>query len=401
MHPLDGIKILDFTRLLPGEYCSQLLADFGAEVIKIEDTGKGDYGRWVHPMICGTMIDETVSAYFASLNRNKKSIKLNMKDPAGKDIFLKLAKDADVVLESFRPGVMDRLGVGYETLKKINPGLIYCALSGYGQDGPYKFVPGHDCNYLAIAGVLGMQGERGGPPILSGVQIADVSGGGQNSIQGILLALLARTKTGRGQFVDISMLDGAVAFLAQHAGNFFGDGKEPRRSEMNLNGGYACFRVYRAGDGKYMVLGALEEKFWEQFCIAVNKEVLINEQFAPLERQLEIAAELQTLFEQKSCAEWIEFFKTVDTCITAVNGLKEAFEDPQVIHRKMIQTLTYKTKDGKEMTIRQVGVPIKLSETPGTLRSGPPRFGEHTDEVLAGIGYTPAEIAVLHEKGVC
>jgi len=400
MHPLDGIKIIDLTRLLPGEYCSMMLADFGADVIKVEDTGRGDYGRWAHPMICDTMMEDSISAYFMVLNRNKKSMKLNLKSAAGKDIFLKLAKDADVVLESFRPGVMDRLGVGYEDLKKINPGIIYCALSGYGQDGPYKFMAGHDMNYLAIAGVLGMQGVRGGPPILSGVQMADVCGGGQMCIQGILLALLARVKNGKGQFVDISMLDGAVSLLAQHAGNFFGDGKEPRRGEMNLNGGYACINIYRAGDGKYIVLAALEEKFWEQFCIGIKRENLINDQFAGPERQLEIIAELQEIIGQKSCVEWIEYFKKFDTCITAVNELKDAFQDPQVLHRQMIRPFTYQSRDG-EKTIQQLGIPIKLSETPGTLRMGPPRFGEHTDEILADLGYSAEEITSFHKNGIC
>jgi crotonobetainyl-CoA:carnitine CoA-transferase CaiB-like acyl-CoA transferase len=245
-----------------------------------------------------------------------------------------------------------------------------------------------------------MQGVRNGPPIMSGVQMADVCGGGQMSFQGILLALLARGKTGKGQFVDISMLDAAVSLLAQHAGNFFGDGKEPRRSEINLNGGFACFNIYRTADGKYIVLAALEEKFWEQFCIAVKKENLIREQYADASRQLEIFAEIQQIFEQKPCAEWVEFFKKVDTCVTAVNNLKEAFEDPQVLHRKMIQTLTYESKDGKK-AIKQLGIPIKLSETPGSLRTGPPRFGEHTDEILASLGYPAEKIEAFHKKGVC
>jgi crotonobetainyl-CoA:carnitine CoA-transferase CaiB-like acyl-CoA transferase len=398
--PLDGIKILDLTRLLPGEYCSLLLADFGADVIKVEDMGRGDYARWIHPMICDTMVEETISAYFMVLNRNKKSIRLNLKAPEGKEIFLKLAGECDVVLESFRPGVMEKLGVGYSTLSKINPGIIYCALSGYGQDGPYRDTPGHDINYLAIAGVLGMQGLSGGPPVLSGVQMADVCGGGQMSIAGILLALIARGRTGKGQFVDIAMLDGAVSLLAQHAGNFFGNGKEPRRGEMNLNGGYACFNIYRCKDGKYIVLAALEEKFWAEFCIGAGRENLIEEQYAELDRQKEIIAELQTFFGGKSCGEWIDYFKKFDTCVTAVNGLQEAFTDPQVLHRGMVRSFTYPGKDG-DMTIRQLGIPIKLSMTPGTMRTGPPGFGEHTDEILSRLGYTAEEIESFHKNGIC
>ncbi|MGC9964406.1 MAG: CaiB/BaiF CoA-transferase family protein [Syntrophobacteraceae bacterium] len=400
MLPLDGIKVIDLTRLLPGEYCSLMLADFGADVIKVEDTGRGDYARWTHPMICDTMVDDTISAYFMVLNRNKMSMRVNLKAPEGKEIFLKLTRDADVVLESFRPGVMDRLGVGYRSLQQINPEIIYCALSGYGQDGPYKDLPGHDINYLAIAGVLGMQGLPGGPPVLSGVQMADICGGGQNSFAGILLALLARGKTGKGQFVDISMLDGAVSLLGQHAGNFFGNAIEPQRGRMNLNGGYACFNVYRAGDGKYLVLAALEEKFWAEYCRAIGKEALIDEQYADLMRQTEIAAELQTIFDRKPCDEWIEYFKQFDTCVTAVNEFKDAFCDPQVLHRKMIQSLTYQSPDG-EKTIKQLGIPIKLSDTPGSLRTGPPRLGQHTDEILAGLGYSAKDIELLHQKGVC
>jgi len=261
-------------------------------------------------------------------------------------------------------------------------------------------VPGHDSNYLAIAGVLGMQGVKGGPPVMSGVQMADVCGGGQMCISGILLALLARSKTGKGQFVDISMLDGAISLLAQHAGNFFGDGKEPRRGEMNLNGGYACYNIYRTGDGKYLVLGALEEKFWVEFCKAIGREELIDEQYADLSRQAAMAAELQTMFLRKPCAEWIEFFKQVDTCITAINGLKEAFSDPQVLHRKMIETLTYGEK-GREKTIYQLGFPVKLSDTPATMRTAPPGYGEHTAEVLEHLGYSPDEIQALYGKGIC
>jgi crotonobetainyl-CoA:carnitine CoA-transferase CaiB-like acyl-CoA transferase len=196
------------------------------------------------------------------------------------------------------------------------------------------------------------------------------------------------------------MLDGALSLLAQHAGNFFGDGIEPRRGRMNLNGGYACFRVYRAGDGKYLVLAALEEKFWAEYCRAVEREHLIDEQYADLDRQEEIAAELQTIFDQKSCDEWIAYFRRFDTCVTAVNEFKEAFRDPQVLHRKMIQSLTYQSPDGVK-TIKQVGIPIKLSETPGSLRTGPPRFGQHTDEILTGLGYSNKDIELFHQKNVC
>jgi len=257
------------------------------------------------------MIDDTISAYFAVLNRNKKSMKLNLKGTQGKNIFLKLVERADVVFESFRPGVMDRLGVGYADLRKVNPRIIYCALTGYGQDGPYRDLPGHDINYLAIAGILSMQGIKRGKPILSGIQVADLAGGAHMAIMGILLALMAREKTGFGQFVDISMLDGAVSLLAQHAGNFFGNGKEPRRGELNLNGGFACYNIYQAKDGKYMVLAALEDKFWAEFCRAVGREDLIAQHIADLDEQEKIIEEVQEIFATRNCDDWVDFFKNM------------------------------------------------------------------------------------------
>lgn len=395
MLPLEGVKVLDLSRLLPGEFCSMLLGDFGAEIIKVEDTVRGDYCRWNDPMFTDTMMDDTISAYFAVLNRNKKSIKLNLKHPLGREALLKLAADADVVLESFRPGVMDRLGVGYDTLRDINPRIIYCAITGYGQNGPYRDKAGHDLNYLAIAGVLGMQGIRNGKPVMSGVQIADIGGGVLMAFSGILLALMARSQTGKGQLVDIAMLDGAVSWLAQHAGNFWGNGKEPRRGEMNLNGGHACYNVYRAKDGKYLALGSLEEKFWTEFCSAVGREDLVKDHLAGLERQAELIMEVQEIFEQKTSAEWVKLFENYDTCVTPVNELKDVFADPQVVHRKMVEKFTYRDKEGSEKTLYQLGIPIKLSDTPGSMRLGPPQYGEHTYEILTELGYSREAIVEM------
>lgn len=400
MLPLEGITVLDLTRLLPGPYCSQFLGDYGAEVIKIEDTANGDYCRWKHPLFTDAMLDDSLSAYFVALNRNKKSIKLNLKAEKGKEVFCKLAEKSDVILEGFRPGVMDNLGLGYNALKKINKRIIYCALTGYGQDGPYKDMAGHDINYLAIAGVLGMQGVKNGRPMLAGIQIADLAGGALMALIGILLAVLARKKTEEGQFVDISMLDGAVSLLAQHAGNYFGDGKEPRRGELNLNGGYACYNVYKAKDGRYMALGALEEKFWAEFCKAVNREDLIDKQLVSSDEQDTLMVEVQDIFSTKNSGEWLEYFKSYDTCVTLVNELKEVFQDKQVLHRNM-----YKKEPvflhGQEKLVEVLGSPIKMSGSPAQFRTQPPKYGEHTRQILQELGYDKVEISKMFEAGVC
>ncbi len=400
MLPMEGITVLDLTRLLPGPYCSQFLGDYGACVIKVEDTAKGDYSRWKHSLFTDFVYDDSRSAYFVALNRNKKSIKLNLKAEKGKEVFRRLAEKSDVILEGFRPGVMDNLGLGYDALKAINKRIIYCALTGYGQDGPYKNVAGHDINYLAIAGVLGMQGIKNGRPMLAGIQIADLAGGALMALSGILLALLARQKTGEGQFVDIAMLDGAVSLLAQHAGNYFGDGREPRRGELNLNGGYACYNVYQAKDGRYIALGALEEKFWAEFCKAVQREDLIDRQLSGLDEQDALIKEVQDIFSTRNSGEWLEHFKKFDTCVTLVNELKEVFQDKQVLHRKMYLKEPI-CINGQEKFVEQVGTPIKMSATPAQCQGQPPKYGEHTRQILKDLGYDQAAIDEMSANGVC
>jgi crotonobetainyl-CoA:carnitine CoA-transferase CaiB-like acyl-CoA transferase len=237
--PLEGVRVLDLSRLLPGGFCSLLLADFGAEVLKVEDTGMGDYVRWATPYYEGAE-ESARSALFLALNRNKTSIRLNLKHEAGREVLLRLAREHDVLLESFRPGVLDRLGVGYERLREENPGLVYCAISGYGQDGPFRDRSGHDMNYLGLVGLLGLTGERDGPPIQSAGQIADIGGGGQMAAFGILAALRERDRTGEGQLVDVSMADGSLSWLALVAARYFADGTVPRRGERVLAGGGIC-----------------------------------------------------------------------------------------------------------------------------------------------------------------
>ena len=275
--PLAGLTVLDLSRLLPGGFCSLLLADFGADVIKVEDTGVGDYIRWSPPYYDGAA-DTAKSALFLSLNRGKRSIRLNLKTDGGREALLRLARDADVLLESFRPAVLDRLGVGYERLRQENPGLVYCAISGYGQDGPNRDRSGHDMNYLGLNGLLGLTGEADGPPVQAAAQIADLGGGALMAAVGILVALRERERSGEGQFVDCSMFDGALSWLAMLAAEAFATGRAPGRGELGLAGRYNCYRPYECADG-YVTLGALEPKFWQAWCDGVGRPDLAAHAF--------------------------------------------------------------------------------------------------------------------------
>src|SRR3954454_19308716 len=274
---LAGVRVLDLTRLLPGGFCTGLLADFGADVLKVEDTGLGDYVRWAPPRYEGAE-PSAASALFLSLNRNKRSIRVNLKTDAGREVLLRLVREADVLVEGFRPGVMDRLGVGYERLREENPGLVYCAITGYGQDGPYRDRSGHDMNYLGLVGVLGLTGDRGGPPVQSAGQIADLGGGALMAAVGILAALRGRDRSGEGQLVDVSMADGSLSWLAMVAAKYLADGVVPERGGLPLAGSLVCYRPYACADG-YVTLGALEPKIWQAWCRGVGREDLIERQF--------------------------------------------------------------------------------------------------------------------------
>lgn len=392
MRPLEGIKILDLTRLLPGPYGTMLLGDLGAEVIKIEEPEQGDYARWNPPHING------VGSRHLLLNRNKKSIALNLKMAEGKAILSKMVENGtDVLIEQFRPGVMDRLGLGYKELQKVNPRLIYCSLTGFGQDGPYKNVAGHDINYIGIGGILGTTGLKGGPLTIPGIQIADLVAGGIYAVIGILTALVARQKTGRGQFIDISMLDGVVSLIPDQAALFFAEGISPGPGERRLTGGLPQYNVYRTKDGKYLAVGALEEKFWANLCQGIDKPEWAEK--IPREkdgRGEEIKEEMAKVFLTKTQKEWVDLLMEKDTCVTAVKSLEEVFVDPQVLHRKMHVEIVH-PQAGR---VRQIGVPIKFSETPGEVRTPAPEFGEHTEEILKGLGYTEEGIRRLRKEGV-
>ena len=391
--PLEGVRVLDLSRLLPGGFCSLLLADFGADVIKVEDTGMGDYVRWAPPFYEGA--DKTAaSALFLSLNRNKRSIRLNLKEARGREVLLKLAKEYDVLLESFRPGVLDRLGVGYERLREDNPGLVYCAITGYGQDGPLRDRSGHDMNYLGLIGLLGLTGEKDGPPIMSGGQIADLGGGALMAAFGIMAALHERERSGKGQLVDVSMADGSLSWLALVAARYLADGVVPKRGEPELTGGLLCYRPYACKDG-WVTLGALEPKFWQAWCRGVGREDLIEHQFeAP---GSEAHAEVERIFLERTRDEWREFATHNDCCLEPVLDLDEALDSELVRAREMVVELA---QPGATRAVRQLGVPVKLSRTPGAVEKPGPALGEHTDEVLRSLGYNSDDIEALKKDGV-
>jgi alpha-methylacyl-CoA racemase len=390
---LDGLRVLDLSRLLPGGFCSLLLADFGADVIKVEDTRMGDYIRWAPPFYAGAE-RSAASAMFLSLNRGKRSICVDLKLQEGREVLLRLARDADVVLESFRPGVMDRLGVGYETLREVNPGLVYCAITGYGQDGPLRDRAGHDMNYLGRVGLLGLTGEADGPPVQSAAQIADIGGGALTAAFGILAALRERDRSGQGQLVDSSMADGALSWLAMVAARAFAEGAAPRRGGLELAGSLVCYRPYRCSDG-WVTLGALEPKFWQAFCRGVGREDLIEKQF---EKPGSAAhADVEAVFASRTRAEWEAFGAEHDCCLEPVLELDEALDSELVRARGMVAELA---QPGAGRPVRLLGVPVRLSRTPGDPARAPgPALGADTESVLLEAGYGTAEIEALLEAG--
>ncbi len=390
---LDGVRVLDLSRLLPGGFCTLLLADMGAEVLKVEDTAGGDYIRWMPPFYGGEEEQRAgvASAYFLALNRNKRSLRLNLKDERGRDVLLRLAEDYDVLVESFRPGVMDRLGVGYDVLRERNPRLIYCPISGYGQDGPLTARSGHDTNYLALNGLLGLTGRRGGPPIQSAGQIADLGGGGLMAAVGILAALHERERSGEGQMVDVSMTDGSLSWLAMVAARYFAEQKVPHRGEPELTGGIACYVPYEAKDGGWVSLGALEPKFWQNWCAGVNRPDLVEKQF--VHPDSDAGAEIAAVFKERTRDEWTAFAGEHDCCLEPILDLDEALGSELVRARGMVVELDQPGIG----PVKQVGAPIKLSRTPADTSGAAPPLGADTDDVLREIGIDPQP---LRDEGV-
>ncbi|MDP2726712.1 MAG: CaiB/BaiF CoA-transferase family protein [Dehalococcoidia bacterium] len=384
---LEGVTVVDLSLFLPGPFCTLLLADLGAEVIKVEDPERGDHFRNMPPLVNG------IGVRYLALNRNKKSVALNLKSEKGKEAFYRLIAKADVMVEGFRPGVAKRLGIDYHTLKDLNPRLIYCSVSGFGQDGPYRDVVGHDINYIGYGGILGLIGEEGGPPVIPGVRIAD-SAAGMFAAIAILAALMARNHTGQGQQVDVCMLDAVVSLLSTDAAAYLAGGQEPRRGEAPLTGAMSYYNVYETKDNQYITLGAIEAHFWRNLCQKLDREDLVPYQGATGEKGKEVHSFLKETFLTKTREEWLKFFQDADVCCGPVNTLGEVFRDPQVLHRQMV-VQTDHPQVGK---ISQIGIPMKLSQTPGGIRMPAPLLGEHTEEILRGLNYPQGEIEELRQK---
>ncbi len=388
MMALDGILVLDVSRVGPGPYATMLLADFGARVIKVEDARQGDDIRHLYHI-------NGIGAGHLVFNRNKESIGLNLKDPRGRQIFLDLAEKADVVLESFRPGVMDRLGVGYKDVQKVNPEVIYCSISGYGQDGPYRLRPGHDINYASVAGMQGMTGMPDGTPVIPGFQIGDASGG-MFAVLGTLLALQARARTGKGQYLDVSMMDGTLHWLFEPLFQYLAAGHSPQPGVERLSGGIPSYNIYRTKDGKYISLGILEPHFWRNFCQLLEREDLLEHQSARGQAGDAARAEIAAIFETRTLEEWTQKLEGAEVCWASVTDLDGTFDDPQVRHRQLLVD-DYHPVAGK---IRQLGMPIKLTDTPGTIRKPAPAHGEHTVALMKELGRTHQEAEALRDAGV-
>jgi crotonobetainyl-CoA:carnitine CoA-transferase CaiB-like acyl-CoA transferase len=386
--PLNGIRVLDLSRLLPGAYASQMLADFGADVVKVEEPGSGDYGRYMPPHGPNGM-----GLLFLAINRNKRSTTLNLKSPEGREIFLRMVRNADVVLESFRPGVLERLGLGYEQLKEVNPGIIYCAISGYGQDGPARLRAGHDLNYAGYSGLLDYNRAPNGEPAMPPTQLGDLAGGSYMSVIGILTALVGRAQTGEGRSIDVSMTEGVMSLLPLVSTAYLNTDKAPKPGHSTLDGGLPCYNIYETRDGKHVTLAALEPKFWHTFCTHIRHlELLPFHQPRGLEEREEAMHILRNIFKMKTRDEWVAELADIDTCVGPVYSIDEALNDPQAQARGISVT-------SGDDAVRTLPTFPRISNAEAIQHHAPPTLGEHTSEILHELGYSDDDIEQFRTQG--
>jgi len=392
MRPLDDLLVVDLTRALAGPYCTLMLADMGARVIKIESPGIGDDTRaWGPPFVGGE------SSYFLGINRNKESLTLNLKHRQGQTVIRRLIERADVLVENFRPGTMDRFGLGYEAVRPLNPRLVYAAISGFGQDGPYRERVAYDLILQGMGGLMGTTGEEGGSPVKVGVAVTDIAAG-MFAAYGVLVALRARDRTGRGQLVDASMLDSQVAWMTYQAGYYFATRENPRRLG-SAHPSLVPYQAFRTRDG-YVNVAVGSESIWARFVQVIGAPELAEDpRFRTNPERVRhrdvLLPLLEPIFERKSTAEWSAAFEAAGVPAGPIYLLSDLFSDPQVRHRNLVVEMDH-PKAGR---IMQTGIPIKLSETPGGLVSPPPLLGEHTDGILTELGYTAQEISAMHGDG--
>ena len=394
MKALEGVRVLDLTRALAGPFCTLMLGDYGADVIKIELPGAGDDTRHWGPPFIGEE-----SAYFLSINRNKRSLTLNFKEEQAREIFLKLVAQSDVVVENFTPGVMGRLGLEYETVKQANPNIIYCSISGFGQDGPYQSRPAYDQIMQGISGLMSITGELGGEPQKVGVAVTDI-GSGMWAAFAVMSALHHRSQHGEGQYIDISMLDAQIAWLTYQAAYYFAYDRPPQR----LGAAHPTLVPYQAfmcQDGKYLNVAVGSERLWDRFCQAVKREDLKDRpEFATngvrVENRATLVPLLQEYFLTRAADDWVADLQQHNVPAGPINDLADVFSDPQVLHREMLLEMNHPTLGA----IKQTGLPIKFSRTPGGLDRPPPLLGEHNGQILKDLGYSDAQIAEMAEKSV-
>ncbi len=394
MKALDGIRVLDLTRALAGPFCTLMLGDNGADVIKVEIPGSGDDTRKWGPPFIGEE-----SAYYLSINRNKRSLTLNLQDAQAQEVFMKLAQDIDVVVENFTPGVMGRFGLDYDAVKAVNPKVVYCSISGFGQDGPYRNRPAYDQIMQGVGGLMSITGEPDGEPQKIGIAVTDI-GAGMWSAFAIMAALNHRGKTGEGQYIDISMLDAQVAWLTYQAAFFFANGEAPKRMGA-AHPTLVPYQAFMCKDGKYINVAVGSERIWERFCQGMEREDLKDHpdyatNSVRVNNRGAMVSMLQEIFLTRPVAEWVKDLQAANVPCGPINDLADVFADPQVLARNMYLEMAHPTLG----SIKQTGLPIKFSLTPGGLDRHPPLLGEHNQEILKSLGYSEADVQGLKAQSV-